>query len=551
MDATGSGRGKAWTPLFFSLILIAGMVLGFNLKDTLRNKRDINTVIERNDRLEQVIDLINEKYVDSINGDHLYRDAISGILKSLDPHTIYIPAEDMQEVNDDMEGGFSGIGVEFSIVRDTIEVTSVIDKGPAALVGIEIGDQLIKVGDSVVAGVNITSSRIISMLKGKQKTNVLLTVKHFFSDAQKQVSITRDLVPIYSVDASVMLDGSTGLIKVNRFSATTHKEFADGLKKLKSEGAKQLIVDLRDNPGGYLEQATQIADELIDGNKLIVYTQGTHANRMEYRAGEKGLFEKGKLIVLIDESSASASEILAGAVQDWDRGVIMGRRSFGKGLVQEPYEMKDGSELRLTVAKYYTPSGRSIQRSFAKGRAAYQADFQKRFESGELTGKDLFTLADTSRYFTANHRVVYSGSGIKPDVYVPYDTMHISNAMGNRLASAELKAAIWDYFVIHRSKLRYKSIRSFLNSFEGEEEIIDNYVAAISPVNRRRIAKELKKPSTRQYFKTHIKAQIARFLFKDNGYYAVLAEEDTMINTALELLEHGNEYSDIVSGKSR
>ncbi|PQJ09289.1 carboxyl-terminal protease [Flavipsychrobacter stenotrophus] len=549
MEGTERGKGKAWMPLLFSLILILGMVLGFNLRDSLRGKRDINTVVERNDRLEQVIDLINEKYVDSINGDHLYKDAISGILKSLDPHTVYIPAEDMQDINDDMEGGFSGIGVEFSIVRDTIEVTSVIDKGPASQVGIELGDQLIKVGDSVVAGVNITSSRIINMLKGKQKSNVSLTIKHFFSPALKQVSITRDLIPLYSVDAGIMLDRFTGMIKINRFSATTHKEFADALKRLKNDGAKQLIIDLRDNPGGYLDQATQIADELIDGNKLIVYTQGTHAAKTEYTANLKGLFEKGKVIILMDESSASASEILAGAVQDWDRGLIVGRRSFGKGLVQEPYEMGDGSELRLTVAKYYTPSGRSIQRSFAKGRAAYQADYEKRFESGELTGKDLFVLVDTTKYYTANHRVVYSGGGIKPDVYVPYDTMHISADMRNRIASAGLKTAIWDYFLTHRSKLKYRNIQTFLNSFDDEDKIIDGYLASVNPLIRRKVGKELSRPANRKYFQTHIRAQIARFLFKDNGYYAVLAEDDNVINRALELLDEG-EYSDIISGKS-
>ncbi len=548
MDATGRGIGKAWTPLLFSLILIVGMVLGFNLKDTLRNKRDINTVIERNDRLEQVIDLINDKYVDSINGDHLYKDAITGILKSLDPHTVYIPAEDMQEVNDDMEGGFSGIGVEFAIVRDTIEVTSVIDKGPASLVGIELGDQLIKVGDSVVAGVHITSARIIAMLKGKQKSNVSLTVKHFFSDALKQVSITRDLIPIYSVDAGIMLDGHTGYIKINRFSATTHKEFVDALKRLKNDGANELVIDLRDNPGGYLEQATKILDELIDGNKLLLYTQGSHAPKTEYHAEEKGLFEKGKIAILLDESSASASEILAGAIQDWDRGVIIGRRSFGKGLVQEPYEMGDGSELRLTVAKYYTPSGRCIQRTFAKGRAAYQADYEKRFVSGELTGKDIFVLADTTKYYTANHRVVYSGGGIKPDVYVPYDTVRLSNDMRNRLAGSQLKAAIWDYFLSHKSKLKYKNIHSFLTSFDDEDDIIDTYINGINIASRKKIARELNRPTVRQYFKTHIRAQIARFLFKDNGYYAVMVEDDNVVTKALEVLEEGD-YSDIISGK--
>lgn len=550
MDATGSGKANAWMPLLFSLILILGMVLGFNLRDTLRSKRDINTVIERNDRLEQVIDLINEKYVDSVNGDNLYKDAITGILKSLDPHTIYIPAEEMQEVTDDMEGNFSGIGVEFSIVRDTIQVTSVVDKGPASQVGIELGDQLIKVGDSVVAGVNITSDRIIAMLKGKNKSNVKLTVKHYFSPALKTISITRDLIPIFSVDAGILIDKNTAYIKINRFSATTYKEFSDALKRLKSLGAKQLIIDLRDNPGGYLEQAIQIADDLLDGDKLIVYTQGAHANRTEYKAGERGAFEKGRVAILIDESSASASEILAGSVQDWDRGIIVGRRSFGKGLVQEPYEMQDRSELRLTVAKYFLPSGRYIQRSFAKGRDAYEADFEKRTELSELTGSDIFIPTDTTRYFTGHHRIVYSGGGIKPDVYVPFDTMKLSVEMGNQLGSPVLKAAIWDYFLSHRTTLNYKNIDDFLENFDGENEILARYLASVSVAQRKRVAHDLSKATVKHYFDLHIKAQIARFLFKDNGYYAVLAQDDKVIGTALRVLNDSKEYSDIISGKA-
>ena len=415
MDRHGREGIKAWTPLFFSLILIIGMVLGFNLRDSLRSKRDIGTAIERNDRLEQVIDLINEKYVDSVNTDNLYKDALTGILHSLDPHTVYIPAEELQSVNDDLEGGFSGIGVEFSIVRDTIEVTSVIENGPASQVGVELGDQLIRVGDSIVAGVNITSDRIVRLLKGKQRSNVAVTVKHAFSPVLKQVTITRDLIAIHSVEASIMVNEHTGYIKIARFAATTYKEFTAALKKLKESGATQLIVDLRDNPGGYVDQATSMVDELLSDNKLILYTEGSHSPKLEYKTAVRGMFESGKLAVLIDESSASASEIFAGAIQDWDRGIIVGRRSFGKGLVQEPYELPDGSELRLTIAKYYTPSGRCIQRSFAKGKDAYEADYEKRFQDGELIGRDVAPMSDTVPYYTAAHRVVYGGGGIKPD----------------------------------------------------------------------------------------------------------------------------------------
>ncbi|MBS1688636.1 MAG: PDZ domain-containing protein, partial [Bacteroidetes bacterium] len=352
MDEQRKNSLKVWMPLLFSVVLIVGMTLGFNLRDTLRNKRDIQTIIERNDRLEEIIDLINEKYVDSVNTNVLYKDAVTGILSHLDPHTVYIPADELEGANEDLEGGFFGIGVEFAIVRDTIEVTSVIQGGPAERAGVEVGDQLIKVGDSVVAGRKITSDHIISMLKGKQNSRVYVTMQDAYSSRQRQVAITRDVVPIYSVETSLMLDSITGFIKINRFSANTYDEFATALKKLKGAGMKHLIVDLRENPGGYLDAATMIADEFLDDEKLIVYTQGIHSPRSDYKANVAGMFEKGRLALLVDESSASASEILSGAIQDWDRGVIIDRRTFCKGLVHKQYHMNDGAALRLTPAKY-------------------------------------------------------------------------------------------------------------------------------------------------------------------------------------------------------
>jgi carboxyl-terminal processing protease len=548
MDVHRRDRPGVWTPLFFSLILILGMVLGFNLRDSLRNKRNLGTVIERSDRLEEIIDLVKQKYVDTVNSNLLYKDAISGILKPLDPHTVYIPADELQSVNEDMDGEFSGIGVEFSIVRDTIEVTSVIDNGPASSAGVEIGDQLIKVGDSLVAGINITSARIVHLLKGRQRSNVYVTVKRASNNLLKQFPITRDIIPIYSIDAGIMLDSVTGFIKINRFSATTYTEFSKALGTLISQGAKQLIVDVRDNPGGYLDAVTSILDDLLDDNKLLVYTKGVHTLKTEYRTGSKGAFEKGKLAILVDESSASASEILAGAIQDWDRGVIIGRRTFGKGLVQEQYEMPDGAALRLTVAKYYTPSGRCIQRSFAKGRAAYMEDYQKRFEDGELTGKDSIAVADTTPFYTANHRVVYGGGGIKPDVYVPYDTSLISSQLTDMIYSSELKTAIWDYFIQNRKAFKYKSIADFSNSFNAQQQVINNYLAMLSPDDHKDAVKELSKPLNDQYLRLQIKAQMARFLFHDNGYYAITTKKDDVVNKALAVLNSDN-YSKIISGK--
>lgn len=527
-------------PLLFSLVLVVGMIMGFNLRDTLRSKRDIATVIERNDRLDDLIDLVNEKYVDTVNNNQLYKDAVSGILKSLDPHTVYIPAEQAETENEGLEGGFSGIGVEFAIVRDTIQVTSVIEKGPAANAGVEIGDQLLRVGDSLVAGVHITSDRISHLLKGKQQSSVSVTIKRQ-EGLLKALSITRGLIPTYSVEASIMLDTITGFIKINRFSATTADEFKTALKKLQGMGAKQLIVDLRDNPGGYLDAATAIADNFLDDDKLVVFTRGIHVPKTEYRSKEKGLFESGRLAILIDEGSASASEILAGAVQDWDRGVIVGRRSFGKGLVQEQYELPDGAALRLTIAKYYTPSGRSIQRSFSKGREAYIEDYEKRFEDGELTGNDS-QESDTTPYYTANHRLVYGGRGIKPDVYVPYDTTRLSLSFQNLIFSPELKTAIWDYFIHNREQLKYNSITDFTKSFNGQEQVAGNYLASLDAGTRKQVIKELSKPVNKGYLQLQIKARLARFLFHDNGYYSISVQDDDVVKKALAVL-NSDQYS--------
>jgi carboxyl-terminal processing protease len=545
MDDTGARRLKIWTPLLFSIILIAGMMFGFSLRDTLRVKRNIQTIIDRNDRLEQIIDLINEKYVDTINTNLLYKDAIDGIISHLDPHTIYIPAEELQEVNEDLEGGFFGIGVEFAVYRDTMQVTSVVEGGPAESAGIETGDQIIKVGDSIVAGKSITSDRIIKMLKGKQYSRVFVTVKSPFTQSLKKVTIKRDIVPLYSVEANVLLDNTTGYVKIDRFSATTYDEFQKAIQILKRKGMTQLILDLRQNPGGYLDAATNMADDFLGGDKLIVYTKGKHAVRKEYRAGIHNEFENGKLVVLVDENSASASEVLAGAVQDWDRGVVMGRRTFGKGLVQEQYEMSDGSALRLTIGKYYTPSGRCIQRSFAKGRDAYQQDYIKRYESGEFLGYDTTINPDTTRYFTKNKRVVYGSIGIQPDIYVPYDTLKLRPGLLNMLYSDDVKSVIWDYYLSHRVPLqKYYDVKDFGEKFNAEE-LVKAYTNNLNPQLRKMAKSLLKDSANSNFFKTQMKAQLARILFHNNGYYAISATKDDMVMKAMLVLKT-SKYSDII-----
>lgn len=545
MDERRGSRLNVWTPLLFSLILIFGMVLGFNLRDTLRNKRDIQTVIERNDRLEQIIDLINEKYVDSVNTDLLYEDAVNGILSHLDPHTVYITPEEMLSVTEDLEGSFFGIGVEFSIVRDTIQVTSIIEGGPAQRAGVDIGDKLIKVGDSIVAGTGISSERIIKMLRGKQHSKVLVTLQPAANTKQKKVIIERDAIPLYSVEASLMLDPQTAYIRINRFSATTYEEFQKALEELKAKGAQALILDLRQNPGGYLDAATGIADEFLDDEKLIVFTEGRNSPRMDYKAEIRGMFEKGKLAILVDESSASASEVLAGAVQDWDRGVIVGRRTYGKGLVQEQYEMDNGAALRLTIAKYYTPSGRSIQRSYANGKEAYAEEFSRRFHTGELTGTDTSRTADTTKYYTNNKRLVYGGGGITPDIYVPYDTSKLNTALLNVIFSESTKNFLWDYFLKNRTQLKsFKDIEEFKTQFNAEE-LVKQFAQSVPKILQQQFKTVLNKPSSKQYFERQLKAQLARFLFRNNGYYTINAQGDEVIQKALKALR-SDQYSELI-----
>ena len=546
MESPQQGRLQVWWPLLSAGIMVLGMTLGFRLHDTLRSKRDMESSVERNDRLEEIIDLIGQKYVDTVSTNALYSDAVKGILSHLDPHTVYIPADELADVNQDLEGSFFGIGVEFAVIHDTIEVTSVVEGGPSDKAGVLPGDKFLKVNDTLIAGNGTTSERIVQMLRSDKKSTVSVWLKPARGKAFKVVHINRDEVPLYSVDASLMLDPQTGYIKINRFAATTYDEFAKAIHKLKADGAKQLVLDLRENPGGYLDAAVNIADEFLDNNKLVVYTQGIHAEKTMYRADKSGMFEQGKLAVLVDESSASAAEILSGAIQDWDRGIIIGRRTFGKGLVQEQYDLGDGAALRLTIARYYTPSGRCIQRTFANGKDAYEADFEKRFESGELTGKDSLVKEDTTSYYTANHRLVHGGGGIKPDVYVPYDSGRLSQGLINILLGDALRDAIWDYYGAHTTELsRYPGIPEVVKSFNGQQDILANYLRSLPPSERMVTDAVLQRPANKDYLLTQIRAQVARILFRNTGYYAVTTRGDDMIQRALKLL-YSADYSKII-----
>ncbi len=546
MNQNKPGQIKVWTPLLFSCVLILGMALGFQLRDTLRQKRDIFTIVHRNDRLEQIIDLIKEKYVDPVDGNLLYEDAIKGILSHLDPYTIYFPPDEYAQVNEGLEGGFFGIGLEFTLNRDTIQVTATIADGPAEKAGILVGDQLIRVEDSLVAGNNTDSRKIVQMLKGQKDSRIRLSLRDPSTGELRTVEIQRDAIPLYSLDAALMLDSLTGYIRISRFSATTYSEFRRSLEELKSKGAVHLILDLRDNPGGYLETASKIADEFLNGDKLITYTEGKSISRKEYRSSRPGLFEAGRLVVLVNEQSASAAEVLAGAIQDWDRGVVIGRRTYGKGLVQDQYDMDDGSGLRLTVARYYTPSGRSIQKPYETSSSEEEDQVVDHFESGEWIGADSVVVwQDTLAYYTASGRVVYGGGGIVPDVFVPFDSLRISSGLLHMLMSESLRNLVLDYYLSHRQDWeKYPDVETFNQSFDSGQ-LLEAYLATLDPRIRSVAAFILREKENAEYFGNQMKALLARLLFRDSGYYRIQTIDDVMVQRARELI-YDSTYSVII-----
>ncbi|MFA6060006.1 MAG: S41 family peptidase, partial [Taibaiella sp.] len=452
-------------------------------------------------------------------------------------------------VTEDLEGNFKGIGVEFYILKDTLMITSVLKNGPSADAGILPGDKVIKVNDSTIAGMGISSESIISKLRGLEGTSVKLGLLRPSENRMLEINVNRGVIPIFSVDAAYMIDAQTGYIRINRFSATTYREFMKALNTLLSQGMKQMILDLRQNPGGYLDAATAIADELIGGEKLLVYTKGRASEKEEYMSGQKGKFEQGKLAVMVDEGSASASEILAGAIQDWDRGVIIGRRTYGKGLVQEQFELGDGSALRLTIARYFTPSGRSIQRPYNKGKLAYEEEFEERYKNGSLTTADTFTSLDTMRYFTEQkHRIVYGGGGIKPDIVTPYEINPSAGELYELLSAAALSNTIYEYFSKNSKEMSiYKTFRQFDSEFTVTPQLMADLKSGYLPEYSHQVAKVWSDARAMQVLRNRIKALLARMLFRSAGYYQEINKDDNVILRTLNILK-SREYSAIVGG---
>jgi carboxyl-terminal processing protease len=520
-----------YMPLIYSMLVAFGILLGMTLSYVTMDKKGIGH--GKYNKIEDVMSFIKLKYVDTVNTDQLSESAIEKMLSTLDPHSMYIPKKDLEQTNESLEGNFEGIGIEFYIVQDTITVVSAISGGPSELVGIHAGDKIIKIEDTIVAGKKIKNEDVTHKLRGVGGTQAHVSILRSGSSELKNFTITRGKIPLFSIDASYMINAKTGYIKINRFSATTHKEFKHKLKELKDQGMKSLVIDLRQNPGGYLDAATQIADELLDDNKMIVFTKGKSVPKSEYKANIPGEFENGKLSILIDQGSASAAEILSGAVQDWDRGTIIGRTSFGKGLVQEQYELPDGSALRLTVARYYTPSGRCIQRSYAQGSEEYYNEVSDRFKKGEFMHEDSTMIRDTTVYKTAKGRIVYGGGGIRPDVFVPLDTTEDFDYLYK--VRVFIPEFIYKQYSAQPDMLAgYSSLADFGARYQVSGATAEQFKATLKdlklPVDEKRYAKLETK------INQLLKAYLAKQKWQTDGFYYILNQDDKVVNKALEVM---------------
>jgi len=494
-------------------------------------------------KLSSLLYHIDRNYVDSVDKNKLIDAAIVSMLEELDPHSIYIPKEDLDEVNEPLKGNFEGVGIQFNIVKDTIYVVDAIAGGPSERIGIRAGDRVIAIDKENVAGVGFKNSDVMTRLRGKKGTKVDVAIMRKGEVTPLDFTITRDKIPIYSVEAAYMAEPGVGYIKVSRFSATTMKEFRDKLTDLKGEGMKDLILDLQGNGGGYLRTAIEMADEFLGDRKLVVYTEGRTSPREDTYSTKEGLFEKGRLVVLVDEGSASASEIVSGAIQDWDRGLIIGRRSFGKGLVQRPVMLSDGSAVRLTVSRYYTPSGRSIQKSYEDGVEAYQREKIERLEKGELTTADSIHAADTVKYFTMNKRVVYGGGGIMPDVFVPIDTTQSSEYFGQLVRKGVLNTFALSHVDQNRAELlaAYAGPDAFRRQFVVDEALTKELEAYAAKDGVEPDAQGMMR--SQELINLRLKALIARDLWDTSAYWQMINAEnpiDRSFQKALESLTDGS-----------
>lgn len=515
------------------LVLCLGIAAGVFIGASLNTKKPSKEVGQDVQKFREVLSQIKDEYVDTISTSTLVDEAIQHMLNKLDPHSSYIPASDKVAANEDLKGNFDGIGVEFNIFNDTIVVVSPLSGGPSEALGIQSGDKIIKVDNKNLAGIGVTSADVMKALKGPKGTEVKVTVVR--REKEIDYTIVRDKIPQYSIDVAYMVDRETGYIKINRFSATTYDEFQAALKKLKSRGMQKLVLDLQGNPGGYMNMAIEIADEFLPAGRKIVSQKGKESKyNAEATSTSRGEFETGDLVVLVNEGSASASEILAGALQDNDRALVVGRRSFGKGLVQSPFDLTDGSELRLTISRYYTPSGRSIQKPYEDGDE-YALDIISRYNHGEFFHADSIKFNDSLKFITTNGRTVYGGGGIMPDYFVPLDTTLNSHYLNELYTSSAIFEYTFSYSETNKEQLLKKGYDSFLNSFTVTDDMINELVKVGIGNKVKPDYADLK--THKNIFQIHVKAQIARKLWGNEGFYPVFNNTNEVFMQGLKTFD--------------
>ncbi|HLG38806.1 MAG TPA: S41 family peptidase [Chitinophagaceae bacterium] len=520
---------QVWLPLIFSIVLIAGMYLGYGLGGGTGFFKTHKAT-----SLQQAVDIIRRNYVDKVNLDSLQGDAMQEMMTHLDPHSVYFPPVDLKEAKEELAGNFEGIGVEFNVFADTVNIVYVIPNGPSDKAGLQIGDKIIKVNDYIIAGKPMSADSIKKYIRGEKGSKVILQLQR--GKELKSVTVTRGSIPVPSVDAAYMIDKTTGYIKLNKFTSTSYEEFMRALENLKSQGLQKLIYDLRGNGGGYMDEAINMADEFLSGDKLIVYTQGENKPKVEHRSRRPGLFEEGNLVLLVDELSASASEVVSGALQDWDRATIIGRRTFGKGLVQEQFELEDGSAIRLTIARYYTPLGRSIQRPYDKGKKVYMDEIWERYSNGEALYADSNKVSNGKQFRTPGGKIVYGGGGIMPNIFVPIDTATYPHSLNRVLLDGTFNNFVYRYYLRHKSQVdTYTSASEYIQKFNHLEEMWNEFMDFVVKysVNPGNFSEQQK-----QSLKRRLEAYLARFKWRSNGFYQVLNEDDAMMKKALEVISH-------------
>ena len=530
--------------LILVLIVFLSVVVGLILGNLLAHRAEIRgpqgdfSFLSRefsNNKLDEVLSLIDQQYVDSIDVNELTEEMMVDLIAKLDPHSVYIPAADLENVNSELEGSFSGIGVQFNIQNDTITIVSVISGGPSEKVGLLAGDRIVEVNDTAFTGKKVTNEKVMKKLRGKANTKVKLGIRRHGTAEKLTYTVTRGEIPVNSVDVSYIIAPQTGFIKVSKFAATTYSEFLNAIADLRAKGARKYIIDLRENSGGFMDQAINMVNEFLPANQMIVYSEGKAYPRYEARATGKVSLISAPVVVLIDEFSASASEIFAGAIQDNDRGTVIGRRSFGKGLVQQQMDLTDGSAVRLTVARYYTPSGRSIQKPYENGKADdYELDILNRYMHGEIDNKDSVQLKDTLKYKTLKGRTVYGGGGIMPDIFVSRDTSEYSTYLNKVVNYGYLYQFAFQYSDQHRNTLKafrdWQKMEAHLNT----QNLLAEFVKFAGTKGVKPTGRDL--AISGKFIQRQLNAYITRNIIGENGFYPLFYKDDKTILKAIDVL---------------